>query len=209
MEENQIDYEVSIIYAIPGQTVESFIDTIEFLIEQGCRNIKAYPLRIPKNSILECRKEDFKVKESKNSMNIPSVISSNSFSSEQREDMDRIVNRLHDGALYNHMESQKVLEGGTTMTLCSISNYLHEIKSVDIKEANDELANRVKLDYLEPIEKTIIKENPLQGMSFCLDFDIFVDQMQYIDNLLKKEVLLKLKKRSIPPEEESPFNKSF
>ena len=41
-----IDYEVSIIYAIPGQTMESFIDTVEFLLINKCTKIRAFALQI-------------------------------------------------------------------------------------------------------------------------------------------------------------------
>jgi radical SAM superfamily enzyme YgiQ (UPF0313 family) len=39
----KISYETSIIYAIPGQTVTTLIDTIEFLINCGCKKIRSYP----------------------------------------------------------------------------------------------------------------------------------------------------------------------
>lgn len=94
-----IDFGTSIIYAIPGQTVESFIDSIEFLIGQGCKKIMAYPLRIPKNSDLECRKEQLGVREAFDNYNIRTVSSSASFTTENKLDMDKIARRFEDGDL--------------------------------------------------------------------------------------------------------------
>lgn len=74
-----IDYEVSVIYGIPGQTVTSFLETIEFILENGCEKIEAYPLRIPKNSKMEKRKRELGVKEGPLDFNIFHTKASYSF----------------------------------------------------------------------------------------------------------------------------------
>ena len=86
-----ISYEVSIIYAIPGQTVESLIDTIEFLVVNGCKKIRAYPLQIPRNSELERKRLEYEITEVTDNLNVRSVLSSKSFSKENRYDMDNIA----------------------------------------------------------------------------------------------------------------------
>jgi len=86
-----INYEVSIIYAIPGQTVSTFIDTIEFLRVNGCEKIMAYPLQIPRNSELEDRKREYQIKLKSDTFYVNSVNSSYSFNSEERHEMDCIA----------------------------------------------------------------------------------------------------------------------
>lgn len=84
----EIDYEVSIIYAIPGQTISSFIDTIEFLRVEGCENIKAYPLQIPRNSQIEIDKGEYKIRLKDDRFYVNSVNSSFSFNQHEKFDMD-------------------------------------------------------------------------------------------------------------------------
>ncbi len=86
-----IDYEVSIIYAIPGQTITSFIDTLEFLRVNQCQKIMAYPLQIPINSNLENKIKDYQIRFREDEFYVKSVASSFSFTKEEREDMDQIA----------------------------------------------------------------------------------------------------------------------
>lgn len=86
-----IDYEVSIIYAIPGQTISSFIDTIEFLRINGCEKIMAFPLQIPRNSELEDKRKDYKVNTEDDRFYVHSISSCYSFTKEQRKEMDCIA----------------------------------------------------------------------------------------------------------------------
>jgi uncharacterized protein with von Willebrand factor type A (vWA) domain len=59
----RIQYEISIIFGIPGQTVASFEDTISFIEENKCGEFRAFPLRLPHNSKMKERKEELKIKE--------------------------------------------------------------------------------------------------------------------------------------------------
>lgn len=86
-----IDYEVSIIYAIPGQTIISFIDTIEFLRVNKCKKIMAFPLQIPKSSPLESKVKEYQITFMEDDFYVKSVASSISFTKEDREDMDHIA----------------------------------------------------------------------------------------------------------------------
>jgi radical SAM superfamily enzyme YgiQ (UPF0313 family) len=89
-----IDYEVSIIYAIPGQTLTSFIDTIEFLRVNQCEKIMAYPLQIPLNSPLESKIKEYQITFKEDDFYVKSVASSFSFTKEERADMDEIASSL-------------------------------------------------------------------------------------------------------------------
>jgi len=149
LRDNGIDYETSIIYAIPGQTVESFIDSIEFLIINGCKTIRAYPLRIPKNSEMEKNREALCVLEEKDRYNIHSVVASHSFSVEQREDMDAIANRLNRGLLKTDFNNDKEYDPLQDGYKCSeINQYQWEIFDVASGKVSETLRNMVINDYL-------------------------------------------------------------
>jgi MoaA/NifB/PqqE/SkfB family radical SAM enzyme len=63
LQERNITYEVSIIFGIPSQTVETFKKTIEFLEENGCKKFCAFPLRLPQNSKMAEQRDKLKIKE--------------------------------------------------------------------------------------------------------------------------------------------------
>ena len=58
-----IQYEISIIFGIPGQTMDSFQSTIEFIEKNGCKNYKGFPLRLPQNSKMKNNADKLKIKE--------------------------------------------------------------------------------------------------------------------------------------------------
>lgn len=125
-----IDYEVSIIYAIPSQTITSFIDTIEFLRVNGCKKIMAFPLQIPQNSELESKIKEYKVTFSEDEFYVKSVASSLSFTKEEREDMDEIAFAL------NYPQKPSGI----------IPEYLSKIE-------NTQFQYEFNLEYLRTIEK--------------------------------------------------------
>jgi len=89
-----IDYVVSIIYGIPGQTVDSFKETIEYIHQQKCKRIKAFPLRLPNNSKLRAQKQ-LKIKEKGlNDFPLKYVSESYSFNEEEWREMGNIANNL-------------------------------------------------------------------------------------------------------------------
>ncbi len=92
----QVSYEVSIIYGLPNQTVDSFKRTIDFLVENGCRNIKAYPLMLLKGTELYHDKSKWKLEERAiGEFNIPVVISSNSFTEHDWQTMNEMAVQLN------------------------------------------------------------------------------------------------------------------
>ena len=59
----KIRYEISIIFGIPGQTVDSFQRTIKFVEENGCKEYKGFPLRLPQNSKMKKNAVELEIKE--------------------------------------------------------------------------------------------------------------------------------------------------
>lgn len=91
----EIPYEISLIYGLPTQTLESFRQSIDFVIENGCENITAFPLMLLKGTRLFDLKEQYSFKEEAvGEYNIPVVTSSNSFSREEWEEMGRLASLL-------------------------------------------------------------------------------------------------------------------
>lgn len=90
----KINYRTSIIYAIPTQTIESFQQTIDYIKEQGCHKINAFPLRIPLNAKLQRNKGDYKIKEEPQEMNIVKVVASDSFTKDDFKKMGQISKQL-------------------------------------------------------------------------------------------------------------------
>jgi radical SAM superfamily enzyme YgiQ (UPF0313 family) len=156
---NKIDFETSIIYAIPGQTVEKFIDTIEFLLLNGCQTIRAYPLSIPKNSNLECKMEEYDVQMGKNKYNVFSVISTSSFSEDNRHDMDRIANYLIEGGLQIpelSARDPRIMTRETTF-------FQKELVSIPLELITPQFEKRLVDDYLAQTMSDISRDDVLQG----------------------------------------------
>ncbi len=76
-----IPFEVSLIYGLPGQTLDSFQRSIDHLHRMGCTDIKAWPLMLLPGTKLYDQKEAWgMVEEPMGEFNIPVVTSSISFS---------------------------------------------------------------------------------------------------------------------------------
>lgn len=92
-----INYEISLIYGIPGQTYTSFSESVDFIINNGCDNIRAFPLRIPKNSLMEKHRVALGVNEENIDFNVDHITSSFSFDSTDYEKMQQLAKRLYLG----------------------------------------------------------------------------------------------------------------
>ena len=80
LNERKMSYEISLIYGLPNQTVESFKQSIEFLYSNGCKNLTAYPLMLLRGTDLFFEKDNWAFKEKRmDKYRIPLVIESNSF----------------------------------------------------------------------------------------------------------------------------------
>lgn len=96
LKEHRISYEVSLIYGLPGQTLDSFRASIEFLKNKGCENIKAYPLMLLRGTELYENKEKWGLKEEVlGEFNIPTVTSSNSFTKDDWLMMQDLASKLN------------------------------------------------------------------------------------------------------------------
>jgi radical SAM superfamily enzyme YgiQ (UPF0313 family) len=95
---NKINFEISVIYGLPEQTVETFQKTIELLNSFGCtNNIKAYPLMLLKGTYLYGGKQTWGLEEKniEKNYNIPLVVKSKSFSAKEWYEMKYIADQLN------------------------------------------------------------------------------------------------------------------
>ena len=90
-----INYEASLIYGLPNQTVKSFKESIQKLEDAGCKNIIAWPLMLLKGTELFYRKAELNINETiEGDFNIPTVTSSNTFSYVEWQEMKNIAEEL-------------------------------------------------------------------------------------------------------------------
>ena len=95
LRERNISYEVSLIYGLPGQTLDSFKRSIEFVQSRGCETIKAFPLMLLRGTELYYEKEKWDIREeTTGEFEIPIVTSSNSFTRDEWGKMNEIANNL-------------------------------------------------------------------------------------------------------------------
>jgi radical SAM superfamily enzyme YgiQ (UPF0313 family) len=97
LKEYNISYEVSLIYGLPSQTLDSFRKSIDFVSNKGCKTIKAYPLMLLRGTELYEQKEKWDLKENNiGEFNIPTVTSSNSFTKDEWLVMNDLANKLNE-----------------------------------------------------------------------------------------------------------------
>ncbi|MBK1681452.1 B12-binding domain-containing radical SAM protein [Rhodocyclus tenuis] len=88
----QIKHEVTLMYGLPEQTLQSFKETVNWCLGLGIPVVKAFPLLLLRGTVLEREQArwNLAVKES----GLPVVLSSNSFSAGDWTEMDTIANEL-------------------------------------------------------------------------------------------------------------------
>lgn len=90
-----IPFEVSLIYGLPGQTLESFQRSIDHLQSKGCTDIKAWPLMLLPGTKLHDQREQWGMREEAlGEFNIPVVTESNAFTRKEWERMDQLAKDL-------------------------------------------------------------------------------------------------------------------
>jgi radical SAM superfamily enzyme YgiQ (UPF0313 family) len=164
----QISYETSLIYAIPGQTVESFIDTIEFLINNGCKTIRAFPLQIPRNSMLEAKKDDYQIQLKPDKYNINSVVGSFTFSSESRRDMDNIANWLNESTFL-----EKINQGYDYSGLKKTGKFHFKIENIRCGIDPSNLYAQIDRNFIKATLDDINKEDKRQSVGWIGRFISF------------------------------------
>jgi radical SAM superfamily enzyme len=87
-----IAYMVTLIYGLPGQTLESFRATVDFCLARRVHVVRAYPLNLLRGTDLERDKARWGLVESGDQ--IPMVIRSNSFDEADWHQMRRIAGAL-------------------------------------------------------------------------------------------------------------------
>jgi radical SAM superfamily enzyme YgiQ (UPF0313 family) len=92
---NNIEYEISLIYGLPLQTLESFKETIDFFKKINTKHIVAFPLMLLRGTQLYEMKSKYNFKEENfGSYNINHVVSSNSYTKKDWLIMQKIANKL-------------------------------------------------------------------------------------------------------------------
>lgn len=188
-----ISYEVSIIYAIPGQTVERFIDTIEFLLINHCKTIRAYPLQIPRNSELERKRAEYQIVETVDEMNVRSVQSSFSFQKENRTDMDQIALRLNT----NELNSIKALPNESSLK--STTPYQYEITSVDSITEKQYLSDLIEKSFVSNSINEIHSIDFFESMKTLgkrfSDRELIQNTDEYLRKILNQEYFFSVTKK--------------
>lgn len=93
LQERQIDFEVSLIYGLPNQTLESFRASVDWCKQKGIPRVRAWPLMLLRGTPLYDQKAHFGYIES-TGQSIPIAIASNSFSEQDHAEMTAIAKRL-------------------------------------------------------------------------------------------------------------------
>nr|VFJ99215.1 MAG: Radical SAM superfamily enzyme YgiQ, UPF0313 family [Candidatus Kentron sp. LFY] len=95
LKEKGISYEVSLIYGLPNQTVDSFKKSIDFILESGPKKVVAYPLMLLKGTKLYKQKQKWNLEEKiLGDFQIPTVVSGNTFNEDAWLKMHEIANDL-------------------------------------------------------------------------------------------------------------------
>jgi hypothetical protein len=90
-----VAHEVSLIYGLPGQTVDTFRASIDWLQSRGVGRIKAWPLMLLRGTELDCQREEFNMRETQlGDYGIPVVTSSSSFTENEWNVMREIAEAL-------------------------------------------------------------------------------------------------------------------
>ena len=91
-----IDHEISLIYGLPGQTLTSFRESIQWCRDHNVKRVVAYPLMLLHGTPLYHQKEKLGLRESNDI--IPIVVESPSFSRTDHRRMEALAANLGAGA---------------------------------------------------------------------------------------------------------------
>ncbi|CAG8692648.1 4534_t:CDS:2 [Funneliformis mosseae] len=108
LNKHNIKFEISLIYGLPFQTIESFKESIKFVKELGAERVVAWPLMLLRGTELEKRKDELGLREEvlssvnldselpkeRISEGIPHVVESPSFTKDDWKEMMRIAHEL-------------------------------------------------------------------------------------------------------------------
>jgi len=95
LQDKNMSFEVSLIYGLPTQTLESFFESVDFLKRRGVSDVKAFPLMLLEGTQLAADKEVFGIKEGHiDDSGIPHVIESDSFTKDEWKAMRDLAMKL-------------------------------------------------------------------------------------------------------------------
>ena len=103
-----IEYEFSIIYGLPEQSIESFIQTVDWCLRKSAPVIKAFPLMLLRGTDTEKRKEEWGLVSSNDAMSV--VTESNTFSFDDWQLMGRISQVLKETENKHPSRIEDILE---------------------------------------------------------------------------------------------------
>lgn len=89
----QIEFEVSLIYGLPKQTLDSFRSSVDWCLQQQVPRLRAWPLMLLRGTPLHDQRARYGLRESFD-QRIPIVIGSDSFSEAEHAEMARIAMAL-------------------------------------------------------------------------------------------------------------------
>ena len=95
LHQRQIDFEVSLIYGLPKQTLDSFRRSVEWCRQQKIPRVRAWPLMLLRGTPLYEQKVDYSFQE-RVEQGIPIVVASNSFTEAEHAEMARIAKELEE-----------------------------------------------------------------------------------------------------------------
>jgi radical SAM superfamily enzyme YgiQ (UPF0313 family) len=93
LNERKIDFEVSLIYGLPNQTLDSFRSSVDWCVQRRVPRVRAWPLMLLRGTPLHEQKQLYGFKESDDQA-IPIVVSSNSFSETEYAEMSHLAQLL-------------------------------------------------------------------------------------------------------------------
>lgn len=84
-----IDYEVSLIFGLPEQTLASFLGSVQWCLDRGAPRVLAFPLMLLRGTPMQAERHRWALRES--DAPIPEVTSSLTFTEEEMHEMRRVA----------------------------------------------------------------------------------------------------------------------
>lgn len=128
--ENEIDYEITLIFGLPKQTLASFQQTVEWCLIRKVPVIKAFPLMLLRGTEVEKRKSEWGLVESEDSMAV--VLESNTFTKDDWETMSQISEALKSTEGNHPNNIEQLLDYSKTMKV-DMNNYRPQLSSANYR----------------------------------------------------------------------------
>ena len=93
LQEREIDFEVSLIYGLPNQTLDSFRASVDWCLQRNIPRLRAWPLMLLRGTPLHEQKHLYGFRESTD-QRIPIVVASNDFSEMEYAEMACLAKQL-------------------------------------------------------------------------------------------------------------------